>query len=228
MPWVLHADLNSMHQPLRRVCASLTNIYSAWQQLLERSKARFMAVNVFDEEIREEGNCQAYLDSKLALLEKIMGLSHRVYRLRIRVKIPVRQMAKDFQTQGPRMRFGISFQWKLKPIWSIPSTLIPNVDFYSATVLHHVLSIDSSITLILPWAGWLDCSYSENSARAINWFVHVLTILVLKVWSIFPLEGDKMANRFCLAVGSFSYYSHQGDGIGVDIWKMPSWSLIRL
>ena len=52
-------------------------------------------------EIREEGDCKAYLDRKLASHEKIMGFGHRVYKTQDPREKYLRQMAKDL-TQGTK------------------------------------------------------------------------------------------------------------------------------
>jgi len=108
-------------------------------------------------EIREEGNCQAYLDRKLASHEKIMGFGHRVYKTQDPREKYLRQMAKDL-TQGTKDEVWYQLSEEIEAYMKHTKHLIPNVDFYSATV-YHVLGIDSSIyTLIFAMsrvAGWI-------------------------------------------------------------------------
>ena len=114
---------------------------------------------VFDmlKEIREEGDCQAYLDRKLASHEKIMGFGHRVYKTQDPREKYLRQMAKDL-TQGTKDEVWYQLSEEIEAYMKHTKHLIPNVDFYSATV-YHVLGIDSSIyTLIFAMsrvAGWI-------------------------------------------------------------------------
>ena len=90
---VLHADheLNASTFAARVCALTLTDIYSCVTAAVGALKGSLHGgANecVFDmlKEIREEGDCQAYLDRKLASHEKIMGLVTGFTRPKIRVK----------------------------------------------------------------------------------------------------------------------------------------------
>ena len=161
---VLHADheLNASTFAARVCASTLTDIYSCVTAAVGALKGSLHGgANecVFDmlKEIREEGNCQAYLDRKLASHEKIMGFGHRVYKTQDPREKYLRQMAKDL-TQGTKDEVWYQLSVEIEAYMKHTKHLIPNVDFYSATV-YHVLGIDSSIyTLIFAMsrvAGWI-------------------------------------------------------------------------
>ena len=163
VPWCSYADRElSASTFAARVCAStLTDIYSCVTAAVGALKGSLHGgANecVFDmlKEIREEGDCQAYLDRKLASHEKIMGFGHRVYKTQDPREKYLRQMAKDL-TQELRMRSGISFQRKLKPM-KHAKHLIPNVDFIRLRFTMCWALTASIYTLIFAMsrvAGWI-------------------------------------------------------------------------
>ena len=114
---------------------------------------------VFDmlKEIRESGDVNAYLQEKLDSKEKIMGFGHRVYKKQDPREIFLRDMAKKL-TEGTENEEFFNMSQEIEEFMKEKKGLIPNVDFYSATV-YHTLGIDSDIfTLIFAMsrvAGWI-------------------------------------------------------------------------
>ncbi len=82
------------------------------------------------------------------------------------------------------------------------------------------------------------CSiYTDFCRQAGGWLTYSSTVrprsnYIVQGLSIFPLEGDKMADKILferLQVPASPIIPYiQGDGIGVDIWKNAFWSLINL
>ena len=108
-------------------------------------------------EIRESGDVNAYLQEKLDSKEKIMGFGHRVYKKQDPREIFLRDMAKKL-TEGTENEEFFNMSQEIEEFMKDKKGLIPNVDFYSATV-YHTLGIDSDIfTLIFAMsrvAGWI-------------------------------------------------------------------------
>lgn len=86
-----------------------------------------------------------------------MGFGHRVYKQQDPRESYLRQMAKEL-TYGSEHEVWYQLSREIEDYMKHTKSLIPNVDFYSATV-YHVLGIDSSIfTLIFAMsrvAGWI-------------------------------------------------------------------------
>ena len=108
-------------------------------------------------EVRESGDVNAYLQEKLDSKEKIMGFGHRVYKKKDPREIFLRDMAKKL-TEGTENEEFFNKSQEIEEFMRDKKGLIPNVDFYSATV-YHTLGIDSDIfTLIFAMsrvAGWI-------------------------------------------------------------------------
>ena len=152
---ILHADheLNASTFAAR-VCASTTAIGALKGPLHGGANER-----VFDmlNEIHESGDVSAYLQEKLDSKEKIMGFGHRVYKKQDPREIFLRDMAKKLTENTDNQEF-FNMSQEIEEFMKIKKGLIPNVDFYSATV-YHSLGIDSDIfTLIFAMsrvAGWI-------------------------------------------------------------------------
>ena len=76
-----------------------------------------------------------------------MGFGHRVYKTQDPREKYLRQMAKDL-TQGTKDEVWYQLSVEIEAYMKHTKHLIPNVDFYSATV-YHVLGIDSSIYTLI-------------------------------------------------------------------------------
>lgn len=161
---VLHADheLNASTFAARVCASTLTDIYSCVTAAIGALKGSLHGgANecVFDmlKEIKAEGDMNAYLDRKLASHEKIMGFGHRVYKTQDPREKYLREMAEEL-TKGTEKEIWYQISEEIERYMKHTKHLIPNVDFYSATV-YHVLGIDSSIyTLIFAMSrvsGWI-------------------------------------------------------------------------
>lgn len=161
---ILHADheLNASTFAARICASTLSDIYSCVTTAIGTLKGPLHGganERVFDmlQEIRACGDTRTYLQQKLDSQEKIMGFGHRVYKRQDPRESYLRQMAKEL-TQGTEHEIWYQLSREIEDYMKHTKGLIPNVDFYSATV-YHVLGIDSSIfTLIFAMsrvAGWI-------------------------------------------------------------------------
>lgn len=161
---ILHADheLNASTFAARVCASTLSDIYSCVTTAIGTLKGPLHGganERVFDmlQEIRKRGNTKAYLKEKLESQEKIMGFGHRVYKTQDPREKYLRQMAKEL-TDGTENEVWYRLSREIEDYMKHSKGLIPNVDFYSATV-YHVLGIDSSIfTLIFAMSrvsGWI-------------------------------------------------------------------------
>ena len=102
-------------------------------------------------------NSQTVYYEKLDSQEKIMGFGHRVYKTQDPREKYLREMAQAL-TEGTENEVWFNLSREIEDYMKHTKGLIPNVDFYSATV-YHVLGIDSSIfTLIFAMSrvsGWI-------------------------------------------------------------------------
>lgn len=161
---VLHADheLNASTFTARVCASTLTDIYSCVTAAIGALKGPLHGganERVFEmlKEIRDQGSTENYLKEKLDSHEKIMGFGHRVYKTQDPREPYLRQMAKEL-TEGTDEAIWYDLSREVEDYMKNSKGLIPNVDFYSATV-YHVLGIDSSIfTLIFAMSrvsGWI-------------------------------------------------------------------------
>lgn len=161
---ILHADheLNASTFAARVCASTLSDIYSCVTTAIGTLKGPLHGganERVFDmlQEIKESGDTKAYLQRKLDSQEKIMGFGHRVYKTQDPREKYLRQMAKEL-TLGTDKEIWYTLSREIEDYMKHTKGLIPNVDFYSATV-YHVLGIDSSIfTLIFAMSrvsGWI-------------------------------------------------------------------------
>lgn len=161
---VLHADheLNASTFAARVCASTLADIYSCVTTAIGTLKGPLHGganEKVFDmlQEIRQQGDTKAYLQEKLDSQEKIMGFGHRVYKTQDPREKYLREMAKEL-TEGTEYDIWFTLSCEIEDYMKNTKGLIPNVDFYSATV-YHVLGIDSSIfTLIFAMSrvsGWI-------------------------------------------------------------------------
>ncbi|MFC3931471.1 citrate synthase [Streptococcus dentapri] len=161
---ILHADheLNASTFAARVCASTLADIYSCVTTAIGTLKGPLHGganERVFDmlKEIKELGDAQSYLQDKLDSQEKIMGFGHRVYKTQDPREKYLRFMAKEL-TVGTENEIWYKLSRDVEDYMKNAKGLIPNVDFYSATV-YHVLGIDSSIfTLIFAMSrvsGWI-------------------------------------------------------------------------
>ncbi|MDO4668112.1 MAG: citrate synthase [Streptococcus sp.] len=161
---ILHADheLNASTFTARVCASTLTDIYSCVTAAIGALKGSLHGganERVYDmlEEIRVHGNTTDYLKKKLDSHKKIMGFGHRVYQKQDPREYYLRQLAKKLTKDTDYEEF-YTLSREIEQYMKESKGLIPNVDFYSATV-YTVLGIDSDIfTLIFAMArvsGWI-------------------------------------------------------------------------
>lgn len=161
---VLHADheLNASTFASRVSASTLSDVYSCVTTAIGTLKGSLHGganERVFDmlEEIYNNGTAAEYLQKKLDSKEKIMGFGHRVYKTVDPRQSYLKEMAYQltYDTEDARW-YDISVE--IEEYIRDARGLIPNVDFYSATV-YHVLGIESDLfTLIFAMSrvsGWL-------------------------------------------------------------------------
>lgn len=169
---VLHADhdLNASTFAAR-VCASTSSdSYSCITAAIGSLKGPLHGganERVFDMLLEiEAGNLsvEEYLDQKLSRKEKVMGFGHRVYKTEDPRKKHLKKLAKELtMANGKEQWYFLSCQ--VEEYLKETKGLIPNVDFYSATV-YHCLGIDSDLfTLLFAMSrvsGWLGHIYEQK------------------------------------------------------------------
>lgn len=161
---ILHADheLNASTFTARVAASTLTDIYSCVTAAIGALKGPLHGganERVFDMlvEISKDSDVTTYLQEKLDSKEKIMGFGHRVYQKQDPREVYLREMAQAL-TQSTDKAIYFQLSQEIEAYMKESKGLIPNVDFYSATV-YHCLGIDSDIfTLIFAMsrvAGWI-------------------------------------------------------------------------
>ncbi|WP_086444680.1 citrate synthase [Candidatus Enterococcus lemimoniae] len=162
---VLHADhdLNASTFTARVCASTLSDVYSCITAAIGSLKGPLHGganEKVFDmlKEIDSDNlNVEEYLNQKLDRKEKVMGFGHRVYKTEDPRKKHLKKLAKELSaiTQKEQWYF---LSCQVEHYLKETKGLIPNVDFYSATV-YHCLDIDSDLfTLIFAMSrvsGWL-------------------------------------------------------------------------
>lgn len=162
---VLHADhdLNASTFTARVCASTLSDVYSCITAAIGSLKGPLHGganERVFDmlTEINA-GNLsvEEYLNQKLDRKEKVMGFGHRVYKTEDPRKKHLKKLAKELSTLTQKEQWYF-LSCQVERYLKEKKGLIPNVDFYSATV-YHCLNIDSDLfTLIFAMSrvsGWL-------------------------------------------------------------------------
>lgn len=161
---ILHADheLNASTFAARVCASTLSDVYSCITTAIGTLKGSLHGganERVFDmlEEIKETANAETYIIEKLNSKEKIMGFGHRVYTKVDPRQVYLKEMAQKM-TQGTPNEKWYFISEEIERVIREKKELIPNVDFYSATV-YHTLGIDKDLfTLIFAMSrvsGWL-------------------------------------------------------------------------
>lgn len=162
---VLHADhdLNASTFTARVCASTLSDVYSCITAAIGSLKGPLHGganERVFDmlTEINA-GNLsvEEYLNQKLDRKEKVMGFGHRVYKTEDPRKKHLKKLAKELSALSQKEQWYF-LSCQVERYLKDKKGLIPNVDFYSATV-YHCLDIDSDLfTLIFAMSrvsGWL-------------------------------------------------------------------------
>lgn len=162
---VLHADhdLNASTFTARVCASTLSDVYSCVTAAIGSLKGPLHGganEKVFDmlKEINSDNlNVENYLNQKLDRKEKVMGFGHRVYKTEDPRKKHLKKLAKELSTTTQKEQWYFLSR-QVERYLKETKGLIPNVDFYSATV-YHCLDIDSDLfTLIFAMSrisGWL-------------------------------------------------------------------------
>ncbi|MGX7418567.1 citrate/2-methylcitrate synthase [Carnobacterium gallinarum] len=162
---VLHADhdLNASTFTARVCASTLSDIYSCITAAIGSLKGPLHGganERVFDMLVEIENgelSVAEYLDQKLDRREKVMGFGHRVYKTEDPRKKHLKALAKKLATITGKEQWYI-LSCEVEEYLKTTKGLIPNVDFYSATV-YHCLGINRDLfTLIFAMSrvsGWL-------------------------------------------------------------------------
>lgn len=171
---VLHADheLNASTFTARVCVATLSDIYSGITSAIGALKGPLHGganeqVMKMLTEIGEIDNIEAYLQKAFANKEKIMGFGHRVYRKGDPRAKHLREMSKQLTSiTGETKWYEMSL--KIEKIIKEEKGLVPNVDFYSASV-YHSLGIEHDLftpifamSRVSGWAAHILEQYSDN------------------------------------------------------------------
>lgn len=161
---VLHADheLNASTFTARVCVATLSDIYSGITAAIGALKGPLHGganeqVMKMLSEIGEEANVDSYLEQAIENKQKIMGFGHRVYKNGDPRAKHLREMSKQLTSiTGEEKWYTMSV--KIEDTLKQKKGLLPNVDFYSASV-YHSLGIDhdlfTPIFAISRVSGWI-------------------------------------------------------------------------
>lgn len=160
---VLHADheLNASTFTARVCVATLSDLYSGVTAAIGALKGPLHGganeqVMKMLTEIGEIENVEPYIQKKLDNKEKIMGFGHRVYRNGDPRAKHLKEMSRQLtKLKGQEKYYEMSV--KIDEFFTAQKGILPNVDFYSATV-YHALGIDhdlfTPIFAVSRMAGW--------------------------------------------------------------------------
>ncbi len=171
---VLHADheFNASTFSARVTAATLSDIYSAMTSAVGTLKGSLHGganENVMQMllEIKTLNNVDAYLQKLFAAKKKVPGFGHRVYRVEDPRAKHLRQFSKKLgETIGNLKWFEMSE--KIEEFVKREKSLVPNVDFYSASTYHY-LGIPTdlftpifAVSRIAGWTAHVMEQYSDN------------------------------------------------------------------
>ncbi|SDB83543.1 citrate synthase [Shouchella lonarensis] len=161
---VLHADheLNASTFTARVCVATLSDVYSGLTAAIGALKGPLHgganeAVMKMLVEIDELENVEPYIRAALDRKEKIMGFGHRVYKNGDPRAKHLRQMSKELTDVIKESKW-YEMSLKIEEMVTKEKGLLPNVDFYSATVYHSLgikHDLFTPIFAISRTSGWL-------------------------------------------------------------------------
>ncbi|EIT85436.1 citrate synthase [Fictibacillus macauensis ZFHKF-1] len=165
---VLHADheLNASTFTARVAVATLSDMYSGVTAAISALKGPLHGganeqVMKMLSEIKEEDQVESYLQKALEQKQKIMGFGHRVYKNGDPRAKHLREMSKQLtKMTGEEKWYNMSV--KLAELLGKEKGLLPNVDFYSASVYH---SLDIPHDIFTPIFA---------VSRVSGWIAHIL------------------------------------------------------
>jgi 2-methylcitrate synthase/citrate synthase II len=171
---VLHADheLNASTFTARVCVATLSDIYSGITSAISALKgplhggANEQVMNML-EEIGTMDRVDDYIEAALDKKKKIMGFGHRVYKNGDpRARIIKKMEAQLCQLSGDEHYFDMSN--RIEELMKERKGLLPNTDFYSAT-LYHTLGIEKdlftpvfAVSRTSGWVAHILEQYSDN------------------------------------------------------------------
>ncbi|CAC5883575.1 Citrate synthase (si) [Staphylococcus aureus] len=139
---ILHADheLNASAFTARCAVSSLSDMYSGIVAAVGSLKGPLHGganeqVMTMLSEIGSIENVDAYLDEKFANKDKVMGFGHRVYKDGDPRAKYLREMSRQITKDAGREEL-FEMSVKMEKRMAEEKGLIPNVDFYSASVYH--------------------------------------------------------------------------------------------
>ncbi|WEG13906.1 citrate synthase [Pullulanibacillus sp. KACC 23026] len=161
---VLHADheLNASTFTARVCVATLSDVYSGIVAAIGALKGPLHGganeqVMKMLTEIGSVENVPSYLENAFANKEKIMGFGHRVYKNGDPRAKHLKEMSRQLtERSGEKKWYDMSI--KINEIVTNEKGLLPNVDFYSASVYHSLgISHDlfTPIFAVSRMSGWL-------------------------------------------------------------------------
>lgn len=160
---ILHADheLNASTFTARVTVSTLSDMHSGVIAAMGALKGSLHGganeqVMLMLEEIGDCSNIKSYIDNKLNNNEKIMGIGHRVYKNGDPRTPYLKEVARKIAEQNNDMEC-YNLSCKIADYVYEQKKLLPNVDFYSAT-LYYYLGISKElftpIFIISRMAGW--------------------------------------------------------------------------
>jgi citrate synthase len=161
---VLHADhgLNASTFAARVTASTLSDMYSAVTSAISTLRGPLhgganQRVMQMLEEIGDVSKVEEYVDNALANKQRIMGFGHRVYKTEDPRAALLRGNCENICTlTGHGKYFDISE--KIREVVYDRKELYPNVDFYSASVLHSIgieTRLFTTIFAASRVAGWI-------------------------------------------------------------------------
>lgn len=173
---ILHADheLNCSAFASRVTASSLSDIYSAVTSAISALKGPLHGganeqVMLMLKEIGDMATCREWIKDALAEKKKIMGFGHRVYkngdpRAKVLAKLSEKWTAKTGQPHWFQMSHAMD------EVMQKDKGLLPNVDFYSATVYYSMgipIDIYTPIFAVSRVSGWLAHIFEQYSKNRI-------------------------------------------------------------
>ncbi|MGX6977883.1 citrate synthase [Vagococcus elongatus] len=173
---VLHADheLNASTFAARSCASTLSDMYSCITTGIATLKGSLHGganERVFEmlRAIDACGDTETYLQEKLDSKEKVMGFGHRVYQTVDPRQKYLKKKAREL-TVGTEDEKWYHLSIEVEHFMREKKGIIPNVDFYSATV-YHSLGIESDLfTLIFAMsrtAGWVAHVFEQKSENTL-------------------------------------------------------------
>jgi len=171
---VLHADhgLNASTFSARVTASTLSDMYSAVTSAIGTLQGPLhgganQRVMEMLKEIGDVSKVEEYVDNALANKQRIMGFGHRVYKVEDPRAAILRRVCQDICSRTPNGKY-FEISEKIREVVHDRKGLYPNVDFYSASVLHS-LGIETRLfttifaaSRIAGWTAHIMEQYQDN------------------------------------------------------------------